>query len=132
MTASRSLVRLPSTATLLPEEAGRWDADCQTATTYIGGSGSGSHPGDSKTHQSVHIANDLASGSRCQPARGEPPVPPVDAAESCVCAPCREFAEAIDRHTEAIARGRGDDTRADLRTAACVVDAAHGLAKAMV
>jgi hypothetical protein len=45
MTASRSLVRLPSTATLLPEEAGRWDADCQTATTYIGGSGSGSHPG---------------------------------------------------------------------------------------
>ena len=45
MTASRSLVRLPSTATLLPEEAGRWDADCQTATTYIGGSGSGSRPG---------------------------------------------------------------------------------------
>jgi len=45
MTASRSLVGLPPTATLLPETAGRRYADCQTATTYIGGSGSGSQSG---------------------------------------------------------------------------------------
>jgi hypothetical protein len=80
--------------------------------------------------QSVHIARNLASGSRCQPARGEPPVPPVDAAESCVCAPCRAFADAIDRHTAALGRGRGDSTRNAVRLAAHAVDTAHGLAKA--
>jgi hypothetical protein len=44
MTATRSAVGLPQTATVLPRMTGRQDADCQTATTYIGGSGSGSRP----------------------------------------------------------------------------------------
>lgn len=45
----------------------------------------------------------------------------------CQCQPCRTFDAALDRHTDAIAQGRGNETRAALRLAAARVDEAHGL-----
>jgi len=38
-------VRVPSSARVVPGGAGRGDAECQSATTYIGGTGTGTHPG---------------------------------------------------------------------------------------
>jgi hypothetical protein len=45
MSASRSLVRVPPSARVVPEGAGRGGAECQSATTYIGGTGTGTRPG---------------------------------------------------------------------------------------
>jgi hypothetical protein len=45
MTAIRSCVRVPPSASLVPERAGRGTAECQSATTYIGGTGTGTRPG---------------------------------------------------------------------------------------
>ena len=50
--------------------------------------------------------------------------------KSCDCDACVSFDAALRAHTDAIGRGHGDSTRAALRTAACAVDTAHGLAKA--
>ncbi len=45
MTAARSLVLVPPSASVVPESAGRGRAECQSATTYIGGTGTGTRPG---------------------------------------------------------------------------------------
>ena len=91
-----------------------------------GNSFPGIRPGLSKTPERVHIARNLALGGQTEPSFRATPTP---GAESCDCAPCARLSAALDAHREAIAHGRGAETREAVRLAAQAVDVAHGLGR---